>query len=569
MKKLYLTLSSLTLALAAQAIPAWPGLFTRTLPDGSVISYYQRGDEHVMDYESADGLRLFPDAEGILRYAATDARGQIYILPGSPVAKDAQMRTAEDLQFLQGVKPRMAQTPVRVARQSAPLYADAAGFPDMKKGNFPATGERHIPVILVEFSNSWTFTYTKDDINRMLNEEGYKENGFTGSARDYFQSSSNGQFTPVFDVYGPVKLSKSYMNYGKNTMSTRDAGVGNMVNEACIAAHDQLGVDFSQYDSDNNGDVDMVYFIYVKYGENFSGEASQIWPHKGTLKGVWDIDLELDGKKIDTYAMSQELYGKTGTQSAGIGALCHEFSHVLGLVDHYNQTNQSNYTTGTHDIMCSGPYNNQCLTPPAYNAMERMSLGWMTPEVLSQQGDVILEDITSSNRAYAVQTSDPNQFFLLETRLHDGYFNESLPSEGLMITRVSYDEATWLDNSPNTDARSGFALICADGRATDKSEENDFWPNGENNAFTTSSDPAMTLIDGTPVADSGIYSIRRVEGKNAMTFSYKVPSSVREIEAANDGASIWYDLSGRQIAAPTAHGIYLRKNGNKTTKIII
>jgi M6 family metalloprotease-like protein len=55
----------------------------------------------------------------------------------------------------------------------------------------------------------------------MLNQQGYSDNGGTGSARDYFIESSFGAFSPQFDVVGPFDLPQNMAFYGENNSQGR------------------------------------------------------------------------------------------------------------------------------------------------------------------------------------------------------------------------------------------------------------------------------------------------------------------------------------------------------------
>ena len=97
-------------------------------------------------------------------------------------------------------------------------------------------------------------------------------------------------------------------------------------------------VDFSDYDGDNNGQVDLVYFIIAGNGANYGGNNGDLWwPHRSIIydyNNRWYV--RKDGVTLWDYASSVELSGWTSNPSSvkidGIGTICHEFSHVLGLV---------------------------------------------------------------------------------------------------------------------------------------------------------------------------------------------------------------------------------------------
>ncbi len=112
-------------------------------------------------------------------------------------------------------------------------------------GGVPNSGEVKLPVICVEYSDL-KHTRTKDDIQRMFNQEGYKGNL---SLAEYFKNSSHGKLNFSFDVVGWVSTTDSYTNYSE---SKGMYNAGKAVKKAILAANTE-GIDFSNYDNDNEG----------------------------------------------------------------------------------------------------------------------------------------------------------------------------------------------------------------------------------------------------------------------------------------------------------------------------
>ncbi len=507
MKKFSTLSASLLMGvLSMQAVPAYRGALKAVQPDGTTITFYMHGDENAHECVSVDGYRLLQDANGAYRYARLDSKNQL-TCDGSPIAHNPIERKSQELHFVSELIPakdiKIANT-VNTRRQKATSQAkiNIGTMSRFQVGNYPTKGEGHCLVLLVEF-NDVKFSLSKEYHSRMLNEEGFSDDGATGSARDYYMAQSGGQFKPTFDVVGPLTLSRNESYYGQDDyMLGQDVNVAKMITEACQLAKEKYDVDFSQYDGDGDGKVDMVYVIYAGYGQHAGGGDNTIWPHKYQLTSSGN-QIKLDGKLIDTYACSSELFGNKGTVSSGIGTVCHEFGHVLGLCDHYNTNDATYYELGRYDIMDYGSYNNDGKTPAAYNAFERMTLGWMTPKELTQRTEGIeLEHIATSNEAYIINTSNPDEFFLIENRQQEGW-DKYIKGSGLMITHVDFNEKNWLNNTLNTDSsHPRFFLIPADGEKgfdeilQKETEKYDLYPYGSNDCFTDVSTPAATCYTG-------------------------------------------------------------------------
>lgn len=320
------------------------------------------------------------------------------------------------------------------------------------------TGTKKGLVILVNFKdNAFSIPNadaTYDEIFNQLNYTGY---GMTGSVRDYFLAQSYGQFDMTLDVAGPYTLSKNMSSYGGNDSNGSDIGVRAFAKESFMLA--DADVNYRDYDWDGDGTVEQVFIVYAGYAEAQGGDANTIWPHSFSLSQA----LMLDGTYVSQYACSAELRGNKGTNIDGIGTVCHEFSHCLGLMDHYD-TQGNNFGTGFWDVMASGSYNNNSCTPAAYTAFERWCMGWLTPKELKTQTDVTgMKPLVESPEAYILYNdANPDEFYMLENRQLMG-FDAGLYGHGLMVFHVDYDAQIWATNSVNVAAsRQRMTIIPAD-----------------------------------------------------------------------------------------------------------
>jgi len=434
------------------AIPADPAVRTYRQPDGTFIQYHLSGDEFGHTVLDLQGRELCFDA------------------------------TTRALRLMNDAE-------IEARQQAAPRRAPEPGTE--RRGFYPTTGQRHSLVFLIEFSDT-QFTTVGDDPNlyytRMLNEEGFSDHSATGSARDYYLTASNGLFEPTFDVVGPIRLDKAASYYGGNGTTGKDAHQAEPIYEACIIA-DSLGlVDFTQYDDDQNGIVDNIFFFYAGFGEADTGFDDCIWPHSWDLDNA-ELPLTLQGKKIYSYACSNEIryqgYAET-YEPTGIGTFVHEFAHVLGLPDLYNTVGgmSSLYTHTPNDwsVMDHGPYNNNTNTPPTFSSFERYSLGWLTPEILTPQADTtnVLLSLEQSARAYLAEVPNKeHEYFLFENRQQEGW-DTFLPNHGMLIWHIDYDSTRWASNSPNNEAKQLVDIYEADGDATSSTYAGDVLPGASN-----------------------------------------------------------------------------------------
>ena len=311
----------------------------------------------------------------------------------------------------------------------------------------PALDTLRIPCVLVEFMDvKFKREDAKDYFDAILNEEGYSNGMASGSVRDYYRDNSLGAFTPVFDVYGPVTLSRYRAYYGKDMTVDgvrADSNAEKALTEALTALDPD--VDFSVYDRDEDGVLDLAFFIYAGHDQSQGGPQDAIWAHHWNMSEAINPslrDLEFDGLKLDPYFCASALRGAEGEEFAGIGLICHEFGHALGLPDFYDQVATGGKTApdaGEFSLMCHGLQNNLGFTPPYLTAEERIILGWMERESLLelQPGRQVMQAIRS-NSAYIIPTATEGEYFILEYRDSQGW-DAPLP-EGLALYHIDRSE---------------------------------------------------------------------------------------------------------------------------------
>lgn len=486
MKKIYLTLFVFFLGLAIYAVPAYPGLITTQQPDGTTISFYLRGDENFSFKMSEDGYLLTLNEEGIFEYA--DLRDGDIVSLGVK-ASDVLKRSAEELEFLKNtVKVSDLQMQFN---EVVNLRKQQRRDREVQRAvKYPTQGSPKSLVILVNFKDLKFLKETANaDFTNMLNQDGYSENGATSSAREYFRTSSFGQFDPNFVVVGPYDLPENVEYYGKNGRggAGSDVNASDLILHACALA-DSAGLDFVEFDTDSNGILDNVFVYYAGHNEaEFAGE-DRVWPHRGSVrKQVFHDSIRVLG-----YACSSELKGKSGEVQCGIGTFVHEFGHVLELPDLYvTDYSHETPTLLDWDVMDKGPYNNEGRTPPTYSAYERFFCGWLKPEPLdSLSGVHVLEPLITSNKAYILSKTphnmngynpNPKEFFMIENRQKIGIDSLGVPGEDMLITHINYNSLLWMlgYNNPNRDPDDMCVEIeCAAG--TTKTPKLNTFPGADN-----------------------------------------------------------------------------------------
>lgn len=508
MKRILLSISAVLAAIAIQAMPVKPGICRNiTLADGTVVKAELVGDEHLTYWRTADGAC----------YRQTPSAGVFSKVELSALQSEYDAVVAQ-----------------KAAREKAILESARTSMPVKKVEGSKFQGKKKCLVILANFADTkFKPEHTLDLYKQIINGENYSDEtlGFKGSVRDYFKAQSGGQFEIDFDVVGPVDLPKGYAGYGKNDASGRDqaALVYPMVEDAVNLAKDQV-TDWKQYDWDGDGLVEEVFVLYAGHGQaTYPQDPDLVWPHKSAI----DPMTVADGVKVSVYACSCEL-GATEAID-GIGAFCHEFSHCMGLKDHYD-INGRGYGTGFWDIMCFGCYNGNTFLPAEYNSYEKMFCGWKEPIVLNAEPQKIegMKALAAGGDTYIFYNDgNENEYYMLENRQKTGW-DAALPGEGLIVLHVDYSKGAWEDNQVNYNAaRQRMTVIPADNTlgSTDEDKAGDTWPYQGNNSLTNYSRPACTVYnantDGTGYMNKYLLNIKQ-NADGTISFEYTTKSATKQ-----------------------------------------
>lgn len=435
-----------------------------------------------------------------------------------------------------------------------------------------------VAVVLMEaIDTTFTIAEPRDFYNRIFNEPGYNEGKGKGCVADYFRDQSHGMFNLEFHIYGPVKVSQPMRGAGKKYG-------GDSFREAVqIVIDSNPNVDFSQYDWDGNGYVEQVVFIYAGYGGNETNEKAKgcIWPNTSAFSSV-----TASGAKISNYTASAELW--SSSRSCGIGTICHEFCHSLGLPDIYpTGTTDVHSVVDEWDLMDGGNFINNGWCPPNFSVHEKMLMGWFAPEELTEATTITgLKPVADGGNAYIVYTKEnPDEFFLIENRQWSGW-DLRTPGHGLLISHVDYQKSAWTGNAVNNiKEHHRFDYVHADnldyeawkdiiGNNSPRIDGHNRYLSGTpypyktedflNNAFTDSTIPAAVTFCEPGLLSKPIHNIVEEEDGTVSFQFMGTPSGISVLPMSDEECSRnnVYDLQGRRIYGKLERGIVI-KGGRK------
>ena len=509
----------------AFAAPANPVL--RTVDNGGdSLSIRTIGDEHYRFTQTEDGFLVVSDTTGVYYFAGEDGKASKF------KAKNENRRSAETKAFLNGLDrqkvrgkhrelhpDRLKRPDGHRAKRAAwvPTAAPAAESSESADENVPpvlmlpkagghANGTNRFPVLLIE--NGSVKNLDSAALYPRLNQENYTQEKYTGSVRDYFVDQSSGRFVPTFDLYF-VTVDVSFSSYIGNEAGLIQKGISALKSK-------YTSFNAADYDSDNDGDVDALLVLFAG-GEVKSGDK-----HLGGFQYEfrWNSCGKQDagnGKKFNSYFIIQQ-------KEFLFPTFIHEFSHTMGLKDHYcvysdgcysSYSNTQYQAPGAHawDVMATGMYNNGGLTPPNYSAFERNFMGWLDYTTLEKDTEVkVLPPLGTNNYAYYLKVST-DEWFVFENRQKIKW-DKALPNSGMLIWHIDYDVTVWNKDALNDDPAHQRVDVVEAGNLKVTSYSDGFVSNGGSHLRDDPFPGSQSVTELVPLnawngnkALSGVYSI--------------------------------------------------------------
>lgn len=473
MKRKLIISGLLLAAMTAGAVKMKPGVASVVQSDGTTLSVMAYGDEDLNYYVTMDGTLLFlKGTDYYVAHVSTDGTSSPTTqLAHEPALRSNRERMLVTMQRRQLFYDTMQQQASANRLRREPMQPHATYLPHL--------GSPRVPVILVEFSDTvFTVDNPKETFDKYLNAKELFNRKTEpvvgrnyGSVARYFSDMSGGKFTPQFDVYGPVKLPHPLKHYGAGPSSSER--MDSLFYDACTAV--DADVDFSQYDSNQDGNIDLVYIIYAGYSESVLGNSSDcIHPKSGTIT----LNKTFDGMNVKRIGVNNELNGTPADQTKnlyinGIGLFCHEFAHCMGLPDMYPASGTQaerlvNQNMEYWDLMDAGEYTNNGYHPTELTAWERERLEWMQIDTLDAAADVELAPLSAGGKAYRVlndKDDTGHEYYILENVQQTGW-NKKMLGHGLMVSHVDYSDSQFQLGGCKVNGDAGhprMSLMAADG----------------------------------------------------------------------------------------------------------
>ena len=328
--------------------------------------------------------------------------------------------------------------------------------------------------------------------------------------RSFYEQMSNGLLSVQGQSYGYAALDSNEVTYtgvagtcsGNPFRNTNCNGlfspqaVARMqggLREALRKVDSQ--VDWTQYDFDGDGYVDLVAFIHPPIDGACGGATNNhLWSHRSYLTNAFgsvvpytthSVNSQGVPIKVADYILESGVGGLDGcdpSQIMPVGTVVHETGHGFGLPDLYD-TDYLSQGVGEWSLMGTGNYSSP-LSPSRMDAWSLSQLGWVTIVPLGSAGTHSFGAAPTSDTAFYLPVSGSNprgEYFLLENRQaveadtamieHNcqvWYQSPTPPAScggGLLIYHVDSTQIAQhdYDNTVNSGPIHGLEVVQADG----------------------------------------------------------------------------------------------------------
>lgn len=396
-------------------------------PDGTVLECLATGDEFYNWLHDSNGYTIIQDAvTGYFMYAnlVNDDLVATKYRPGfdNPAAKGLTPWLMLPEYKLRGARSKFEE-PARPMIQKK----DGEKLQAIKN-----LGTMTNVSIFIRFSDESEFTTAPSVYDAAFN------NDANNSLKHFFKTISYNKLTINTEIFPkPGATIISYQDdlprayYRPYNATTNPTGYQNdsertyrehtLLKKTIEAVHDEIPADLV-VDSDDDGVVDNVLFVVSGTPDAW---ASLLWPHKWAL---YTYDVRIHGKRVWEFNFNiQSMFN--------VSVICHEMNHTLGAPDLYRY-----YTSGSPVVTWDLMANN--LTPPQHtNAYMKWKYGkWIDniPEIVESGYYTINSLDKPLQNCFKIKPqTTTNEYYVVEYRRKNTYYESGLPGEGLLIYRIN------------------------------------------------------------------------------------------------------------------------------------
>lgn len=471
---------------------------------GNEVKLVVFGDEYYARYETEDGYSAIYDSNLGLYCYAFIFKGE-FVSSSVPISKSPPSGIRRHLKESEEVRNAkfnqrynvMLPPPPRVSlRDDMKTFGANKGLLPGRKVNI---GKIKGLTVLINF-NDVKSTVSAKDVSAMLNDNNYTANGNFCSVREYFRLMSNNKLDYSNVVVGPITLKRNRYYYTNNLL----------VKEALDAVV-ETGIDLSQFDSQHEGIIDAINFMYA--GQTvYEGD---LWPHNSYIRLRYD--------QYKTYFYQLTSLGRNSADLS-IGTFCHENGHMLcrfpDLYDYGTRDGdfEKSAGLGTYCLMSAGNHLNKGRTPSPICGYLRDIAMWCDNRIVINTPGKYEAKHGDYETVMIFQTDRMNEYYIVENRSKVG-IDQYLPSSGLAVYHCdTLGSNEWQGGTSTRHYQCG--LLQADGHFDlehniNMGDEKDLFSNVVGIALSRSTKPSSRKWDSS---DSGLIISDISDPGNSISF---------------------------------------------------
>ncbi len=319
----------------------------------------------------------------------------------------------------------------------------------------PSVG--NVPLLIVPVSLPGENTSFSNDELAMINEcfFGGSETMPFESLHSYYYKSSFGKLNFTFNV-APTFDVKGKTNYQNITDIGSSSDVLSICQSALSYLKNEKNYDFRNYDSDKDGTIDGVWFIYKGKDSN----DMPFWPYTSYTTKSGTIEEPV----LNTYGwagldfLNQDYYKRVTQTDENVNkdahVLIHETGHMLGLNDYYSYGNIDYSPLGGRDMMD--------MSLGDHNAYSKLKLGWLIPKIITGDCSLSLNSTFYQDQVFLIPYQSKTYQKTDEGKIRFNPFDEYLLLE--LYSSENLNSFDYLPNKATHTEGYGVKLLHVDAR---------------------------------------------------------------------------------------------------------
>ena len=314
------------------------------------------------------------------------------------------------------------------------------------RSSVPIVRDR-ILVVCVDFPDKPATVALSDVYNRF-----FSLTAFGGSTlANYYKEISYNKHTPEGIVRGWYRAPHNLTYYANGTY-----GMGNEPNGITLftdiwnQVENDPTIDWSYIDANNDNNVNYLMIVHSGYDASATGNVNDIWPQAlGYGRRIGTTDKYLTNALWNIAIVAEKISGNSSYSVTG--TYCHEYGHLLGLLDLYFGSSTADAQLGNFSLMANGSWLNGGTTPCHLDAYSKHRVGF-TDSIINASGTITVPDSETNSTDFLYTTinydvvapplygttypdSRMYEYFIVSNR-QNKLFDLYIPANGIFIYHV-------------------------------------------------------------------------------------------------------------------------------------